>query len=198
MKNSETSSESAHGQSTALANRAVPKERFERESADLHWLAAVILGGEQHVEECLLDAIRLAEHGGYVAPEWLEHFDQRVTVRTAVDKIRAEIQTIAGNYPRRSDAATMVHALSETERRVLRSIEAKKIGRSCNALERATLILYGYLGFSVQDCALLLDCCRSVIEPACARALQNVVDKGLGAEIAEHHVDGFRASEVPT
>jgi DNA-directed RNA polymerase specialized sigma24 family protein len=198
MKNAGICSESAHAQSTALAYRAALKKRFERESADLHWLAAVILGGEQHVEECLLDAIGLAEHGGYVAPEWLEHWDRRITVRTAVDKVRAEIQEIAGNYTQRSDAATMDDALSETERRVLRSIEAEKIGRSCNALERATLVLYGYLGFSVQDCAILLECSRSVIEPACARALQNIIDKGLVTEIAEHYVDGFQSSEVPT
>jgi DNA-directed RNA polymerase specialized sigma24 family protein len=197
MRHTATYPDSVHGQTTAPAYRAELKDGLERDSAELRWIVKVILGSAQHVEACLLDAIRLAERGGYVAPEWLEHWTQRAAARIAVDKVRADIQTIAENYMRRSDAATMVHALSETERRVLRSIEAEKIGRSCDALERATLILHGYLGFSVQDCALLLECHRSVVEPACASGLQKIIDKGLVTEIAEHYVDGFGASEVP-
>ncbi len=198
MKNTEQCPESVHGQTTAPAYRTELKDGLERDSAELRWIVKVILGRAQHVEGCLLDTIRLAEQGGYVVPEWLEHWTQRAAARIAVDKVRGEIQTIAENYTRRSDAATGVHALGETERRVLRSIEAEKISRSCDALERATLILHGYLGLSVQDCALLLECHRSVIEPACARALQKIIDKGLVTELAEHYVDGFGALEVPT
>jgi DNA-directed RNA polymerase specialized sigma24 family protein len=163
-----------------LPYRAALERRVECDANELRWVAAVILGGEQQVEKCLLDAIQLADSAGYVAPEWLNHWTQRVVVRTAVDRIRSEIQRIAGNYTYGPEVRAMVRGFDKTDSMVLRSMGAETIARSCNALERVALILYGYLGYSAQDCALLLECRRSVIESACSNALRNIIDNSHG------------------
>lgn len=180
MKSSKAHSQSVLRQSAALPYRAALEWRVECDATELRWLAAVILDGEHHVETCLLDAIQQADSSGYVAPEWLNRWTQRVVVRTAVDRVKSEIQRIAGNYTYGPEARAMVRGFDKTDSMALRSMGAETIARSCDALERVALILYGYLGYSVQDCALLLECRRSVIEPACSSALKNIADNSHG------------------
>jgi DNA-directed RNA polymerase specialized sigma24 family protein len=153
------------------------EETFARESDELRWLAAVILGGEQHVEECIVDAIRLAQDGEYVFREWLRQWAQRATVRAALEKARPEILSSSQIHARASHDSGVL-PLAVAEKRALRSIDVKWIKSECDAFERAALVLHGYLGFSAQDCALLLGSERSAIRPACASALARVL-KGI-------------------
>lgn len=175
MNNSRACSQLALGLFTTLAHGAAPGGQFECYSKELLWLATVILGGKRNVEKCLQDAAQLADSAGYVAPEWLERWTQRALVRTTIDEVRSEVQKIAANYVLQPEEQ-MKCVPGKTDGTLLRSMDAETIARSCDALERVALILYGYLGYSVQDCALLLACRRSVIEPACSRALKNITD----------------------
>jgi DNA-directed RNA polymerase specialized sigma24 family protein len=159
--------------SAAFTLPAAIEETFARESEELRWLAAVILGGEQHVEECIVDAFRLAEVGEYVFREWLRRWAQRATVRAALEKVRPEILSSAQIHARPSHDSG-VPALAVAEKRALRSIAIERIQAECDPFERAALVLHGYLGFSAQDCALLLGGQRSAILPACASALSKV------------------------
>jgi len=53
-----------HRRSMALTSPSTIEETFIREAEELRWLAAVILGSDRHVEDCITDAIQLAESGG--------------------------------------------------------------------------------------------------------------------------------------
>jgi DNA-directed RNA polymerase specialized sigma24 family protein len=174
MTYSETHSQKLRRGSTTGSDQAALTERLERDSEELRWLVQVIVGNDEDVDACIEDAARLAETGGYAAPEWVEHWVRRSIVRCAVDRVRAEIQRVSLGYSGQSNSDVAVLPLRDIERVALRSIAAERICENSNALERSALVMHGYLGFSVLDCALMLGCHRSVIEPACASALRRI------------------------
>jgi DNA-directed RNA polymerase specialized sigma24 family protein len=166
------------------SRQAAITEVFDRSSDELRWLATVILGHGQDAEMCIVRAGQLAEDAGVVSQDWLEPWVMRCLVRAAIERIRADVQRVASDYTRRSQLAVMPLALNSEEKQILRSIESKEICAVCNVLERVALILHAYLGFSIQDSALLLNCHRSVIEPACANAIQRVFQIGPASRLA--------------
>jgi DNA-directed RNA polymerase specialized sigma24 family protein len=155
-----------------------------REAQELQSLAGVILGGEQHVEECIADALRLAEIGGYVSPEWLKLWVQRTTAQAAADRMQREIRECVENCGLVFAMEIPIPPLNVDGKRVLRTIAIDRIWAACNALERAVLLLHTYLGFAVQDCALLLGCHRSAILSACSSAFSSILHESP-AEQAE-------------
>jgi hypothetical protein len=164
--------------SLILSRQAAITEVFDRSSDELRWLATVILGHGQDAEMCIVRAGQLAEDAGVVSQDWLEPCVMRCLVRAAIERIRVDVQRVASDYTRRSQLAVMPLALNSEEKQILRSIESKEICAVCDVLERVALILHAYLGFSVQDCALLLECRRSVIEPARINALHKILQVG--------------------
>jgi DNA-directed RNA polymerase specialized sigma24 family protein len=179
--------------SLAMSREAATAELFDRSSDELRWLATVILGHGQDAEMCIVRAGQLAEYGEGVSQDWLEPWVKRCLVRAAIERIRADVQRVASDYTRRSLLSVMPLVLNSEEKQILRSIGPKEICAVCNVLERVALILHAYLGFSVQDSALLLDCHRSVIEPACANALQKVLEIGLESRLASENFAGCRS-----
>ena len=159
---------------TAISRRPSLDEIFDRDSEELHWLAEVVLGDTQHIEECLSDAVRLAGSNGYIAPEWLAPWARRCVVRAALHAVRTEIQHIAAGYTAQPGARMPSLHYPDAQSTLLRRVRVERICENPNALERAALILHFHLEFSVQDCALLMDCSRSLIEPACASALRQI------------------------
>ncbi len=127
--------------SSSVSILPLPIEKtFVRETEELRWLACVILGGEQHVEECITDAARLAEAGGYVSPEWCKLWAQRAIARAAIEKVRPQIQKCVKNRTRAVGAYDVVPELGVAKRRALRSATIERIGADCDALERAALL----------------------------------------------------------
>jgi DNA-directed RNA polymerase specialized sigma24 family protein len=162
----------------------------------LRWLATVILGHGQDVEMCIDRAQQFVEERGVVSLDWLGPWVMRCLVRAAIERIRADVQRVASDYTRRSQLAVMPLVLNSEEKQILRSIGSKEICAVCNVLERVTLILHAYLGFSVQDSALLLDCHRSVIEPACSNALQKILQISPPSRLALENFAGCKSREA--
>lgn len=167
-------------------------EIFNRNSDELRWLAEVILGHKQGVEICIVRAGQLAESEGVVASDWLEPWIKRCLARAAIERIRIDAQSVARNYARYAKLAMTRPILNSAERQMIRLIRPERIVGACNVLERAALILHAYLGLSAQDCALLLDCHRAVIEPAYANALREIFKTGLIPQLALEKMQGGR------
>jgi DNA-directed RNA polymerase specialized sigma24 family protein len=182
--------------SLALSRQAAITEVLDRSSDELRWLATVILGHGQDADMCIVRAGQLAEDGGVVSQDWLEPWVMRCLVRAAIERIRPDVQRVASDYTRRSQLAVMPVALNSEDKQILRSIGSKEICAVCNVLERVALILHAYLGFSVQDSALLLNCHRSVIEPACANALQKIFQIGSASRLASESFADCRSQEA--
>jgi DNA-directed RNA polymerase specialized sigma24 family protein len=182
--------------SLAMSRQAAITELFDRSFDELRWLATVIIGHGQDAELCIVRAGQLAEEGSVVSQDWLGPWAMRCLARAAIERIRADVQRVASDYTRRSQLAGIPLALNSEEKQILRSIGSKEICAACNVLERAALILHAYLGFSVQDSALLLGCHRSVIEPACSNALQKVLQIGPVSRLALEFFAGCRSREA--
>lgn len=151
-------------------------EIFDREIKELRWLAEVIVGDEQTAESCIEIARSRANGSSYVAPDWRVLWIKRCVAREAVESRRPEIaQSRASRQPSALNCAV---AWGKT---ALRGLHPADICQVLNAFERAALILHVYLGFSVHDCALLLDCHWSSIEPACSAAMLQLLGPGLPA-----------------
>jgi DNA-directed RNA polymerase specialized sigma24 family protein len=182
--------------SLAPSRQAAITEAFDRCSDELRWLVTVILGHGHDAEICIVRAGQIAEEVGVVSMERLEPWVMRCVVRAAIERIRTDIQSVAGDYTRCAQLLALPQALNSEEKQILRSLGPKEICAVCNVLERAAFILHTYLGFSVQDCALLLECRRSVIEPACINALHNILQVGYASRLASENFAGFSSKET--
>lgn len=170
--------------SPALSSPTSIEETFVREAEELRWLAASILGGEQCVEECIADAVRIAQCGRSVSPDWIKSWVQRATARAAASRVIPQISRCVENHVYVLDADVVVPALGPEGKSALRSVRAERIRTHCDALERAALLLHGYLGYAVQDCALLLGCHRLAIVSSCSSAVAAIFH-GSPAGLAE-------------
>jgi len=180
----------------AMSRQAAITELFDRSFDELRWLATVILGHGQDTELCIVRAGQLAEEGSFVSQDWLGPWAMRCLARAAIERIRADVQRVASGYTRHSQLAAIPLVLNSEEKQILRSIGSKEICAVCNVLERVALILHPYLGFSVQDSALLLECHRSVIEPACSNALQKILQIGLASRLTSENLAEYRSREA--
>lgn len=142
-----------HRRSMALTSPSTIEETFIREAGELRWLAAVILGSDRHVGDCITGAVRLAESGRQVSSEtvWI----QCATARTAVEGVRSQIQECVENRIRAIDANTLVHAFCAADERALRAVAIDRIGADCDALERGQIQSPSATdcGFAGQYCA---------------------------------------------
>ena len=168
--------------SSSLSGAVAVKHDFQRCTAELRWLAQAILGDPHIAESCIVSGLTLASRSMYVEPKWRDRWIKRCVVREAVDRSRSEIKRIASAYKckpmsKHSDGG----AVDVLE---LRSLSSTQICETLDAFERAVLILNVYLGFSVHDCALLIDCHWLLIEPACSNALRRLFQEQSGANVS--------------
>ena len=179
----------------ALSRKSEITEIFERNADELRWLAEVILGHGLDAEMCIVRAGQLAEDEGVVSRDFIEPWIKRCLIRAAIEIIRTNVQSIANGYTHDSKQTIALPIMNSTEKRLLRSIRSGRLFGVCNVLERSALILHAYLGFSAQDSALLLDCHRAVIEPACANALHEILMTGLIPKTAYVELQEYRPEE---
>lgn len=161
--------------SSFSATSAEPKQMLDIETEELQWIAEVIVGDPQSAESCIASGLIRAAGSLYVAPEWRDRWLRRCVAREAVEQSRSEINRIIATwrFDLRSDRA---FEILNCDRQSLRSLAGFEICGRLNAIERAALILHLYLNFSVHDCALLIDCHWSLIEPACSNALWRIFE----------------------
>ena len=162
---------------SAEQNNATAFQRVANTNADeLLWIAEVMTGSWQAGEQCLAEAIELAEAAQYVAPEWMLSWIKRLLAHVALRRMSAEIRALSASA-RSGTSLTITRAgVDMRERKRLRSIHPQTMIGSMDALERACLILHVYLDYPRLDCALLLGCPRGWIESICARALRRIVE----------------------
>jgi DNA-directed RNA polymerase specialized sigma24 family protein len=153
--------------SLTSTSQAAHGQIFERKREELLWLAESMVGDPLVAEECVAAAMLRADSSAYVAPNWHDVWIKRCVVREAIERNRAEIKRIATNYLL---SKTGSNAPNSLDKQSFRCLPAIKISTTLSVFERAALILHQYLGFSAHDCALLVDCHWSVIEPACSNA----------------------------
>jgi DNA-directed RNA polymerase specialized sigma24 family protein len=183
--------------SSTLHCPGVLSDVFERSRIELLWLAEIVLGSRVAADACLADAMIRVEEAGYVAPGWCDLWVKRCVVHTAIERNRNEIKRIASVYSRDAIHKSSPHTLHVNDARILRSLAANTISHRLNAFERAALMLHGYLGFSVQDCAITIECHRSLIELACSNALWEILGAETKSQIEqEEEVEECALSEV--
>jgi hypothetical protein len=160
-----------------VQNNATELRRALDDSAEeLLWMAEVMAGNRQTGEQCLHEAIDLAETAGYIGREWIDSWVKRLLVQVVLKRISGEIRQLLP--PDRVQGAMMPArtGVSACDRQKFPAIPPQKIIASLNALERACLILHAHLRYSVHDCALLLGCPREWIAPVCERVLVKSID----------------------
>lgn len=162
------------------ATLAEPKQMVEIETEELKWLAEVIVGNRQSAEGCIATGLLRADGSVYVAPNWRDRWIRRCVAREAVEQQRTEINRTTANYVCNSTFRRAFEALN-WDRQKLRSLTVTQVCEILNAFERAALILHLYLNFSVHDCALLIECHWSLIEPACSNALWRLFGQRISA-----------------
>ena len=177
---------------SAEQNNASPVQRvLDNNAQELLWLADVIAGSRQAGEQCLAEAIALAEEAQYVGQEWMLSWVKRLLMHVALKQISGEIREHLLPADFGSAVRTARVDASELNRQQLRSIPPSRIIASFDVLERACFILYGYLGYPVLDCALLLGCPRGWIEAICERVLTKVTAVGQGKQDDRQAINFF-------
>lgn len=158
-------------QSAEQNNAAALQRVLESNGDELLWLAEVMAGSRQVGEQCLAEAIELAEVAQYVGQEWILPWVKRLLVHVVLKRTSGEIRELLP-LARPGIAVTLARAgVSAHDKQRLRSIPPQRIISSFDVLERACFILYVYLEYPVLDCALLLGSPRSWIESVCQRVL---------------------------
>ena len=141
---------------------------------ELIWIAAVMTGGRQAGEQCLLEAIELAESARSVGPEWMLSWLKRLLVHVALKRTSDEIREFWSRGIAQCSVEWEISPANAYGRERLRSIPPQRIIASFDVLERSCFILHAYLEYPVLDCALLLGCPRASILNICARVLANL------------------------
>jgi DNA-directed RNA polymerase specialized sigma24 family protein len=164
---------------------------IDNNSEELLWVAEVIAGSRPAGEQCLAEAIELAEIAQYVGQEWMLSWVKRLLVHVALNRISGETRELLAAAGTRTAVALARAEVSVRDRETLRSISPQRIVASLDVLERACFILHVYLAYPVLDCALLLGCPRGWIESICERVLTNIVAAGQPTEDGYRYVDSI-------
>jgi len=170
------SSETESSGSSSLTCQEDLRNVFERDREELHWLAEAILGNRLAAEACVMDAMLRDDLAGYVAPAWRDLWIKRRVAQAAVKRAHREVEDIASSYPRNGSCGSFAFPLDAAQRQILRSLPAEKITETSNILECASLMMHGYLGFAICDCAVSMGCHPSIVEPACSNALRRIFE----------------------
>jgi DNA-directed RNA polymerase specialized sigma24 family protein len=166
-------------------NDATALQRLLDDNAEeLIWIAEVITGNRLAGEQRLAEAMKLAQGAHGVDQEWLFSWVKRLLVRVALEQIRREIRELLPPVAPQIAVTLARVAVSSPYRHQLRSMSSQEIIASFDVLERACLILYAYLQYPMLDCALLLGCPRSSIEPICERVLTKITKIGEMRQMA--------------
>jgi DNA-directed RNA polymerase specialized sigma24 family protein len=177
-------------------NAAALQRVLDNNAEELIWVAEVMAGSRPAGEQCLAEAIELADAAQYVGREWMHSRVKRLLVHVALNRISSEIRELLPASRTRSAVALTRAGVSVRDRQKLRSISPQRIGASLDVLERACFILHVYLAYPLLDSALLLGCPRGWIESICERVLTNIVAVGQPTEDGYRYVDSIGSPGV--
>ena len=169
----------------------VLKRTFESSAEELIWIAELMSGSRQAAEQCIAEAIQLAETAQYVGPEWILPWLKRLLVHVCLSRMSAEFRQWLPSPSSRRPAKIVKFGLTESDLRKVSTISPREIIASCDVLERACFIMSAYLRYSLLDCALLLGVPRDWIEPVCERAFMKILNVALSVQDQLREVDSF-------
>lgn len=175
---------------TAEQNHATALQSvLDNNAEELLWLAEVMGGSRQAGEQCIAEAVQLAETAQYVGREWMLPWLKRLVVHAALKRISSQIRELLPCAGTRSTVRGSRTGASTCSREALRSIPPQRIIASLDVLERVCFVLHAYLQYPVLDCALLLGCPRCWIEPVCESVLMTIIC------VDEATLGGFRDTD---
>jgi hypothetical protein len=146
----------------------------ESEAEELLWIAEVMIGSGDSAQQCVDDAIKLAQ-GARHSGKWVLPWTKRLLVKVALRRTSSQIRPLlqSDRLPAPAKAARIRTSAPELQQ--VRSLTPHRITDSCNVLERTCFILSGYLQYAPVDCALLIGCPRSWVEPISERATTKII-----------------------
>ena len=174
-----------------LERETILRQLLERNADELLWIAEVMCGKRECAEQCIAEAIELANTAHFAAVEWIVPWVKRMLVRTTLKRMSGEVTGFVARSASPVLNSQGVAGLSISGRDRLRSIPSQRIVQSCNALERSCFILFGYLQYPALDCALILGCPRRWIEPICQSVLAKVTEVDTSKVHAFRDVDSI-------
>ena len=161
----------AHTQAGANVKPTTLQRVLDDNADELSWVAEVMAGSRPAGEQCLAEAIELADAAQYIGQEWMISWIRRLLVHVVLKRISGEIRELLPPADTRIPVSLAGPDAGICDRLTLRFIPPQRLVASLDVLERTCLILHVYLAYPVLDCALLLGCPRIWIEPICRRVL---------------------------
>lgn len=136
---------------------------FEKSMDRLFLLSLLLTGNQGDAEKCFVQGLVDSKEGNPVFKDWAESWARRTIVRNAIGMIQPRPTDILPSASRDGSEAASV------QRPEVSAILALP------SFDRFAYVLSVLEGYSLQECALLLDCSRNDVITARMRALQQVL-----------------------
>jgi DNA-directed RNA polymerase specialized sigma24 family protein len=136
---------------------------FEKNMDRLYLLSLLLTGNHAAAENCFVQGLGDSKEGNPVFKEWAESWARRTIVQNAIQMVHPRPEDVLP-----SDTAEE-NAVASSQPAEVTAILALP------TFDRFAYVLSVLEGYSLQECALLLDCSRGDLITARMRALQEVV-----------------------
>jgi hypothetical protein len=144
----------------------------------LYWIALLITGDPDIANKCLVESSGLSASRRGIYRDWLSRWARSATARLAAASVQGLITSSAARYASRGCEHAHHGLLSPREIEFIRQLDPKQIISHLDFFSRAILVMRGVQGFSVSDCALLLEVPRKCVVGAYCHALHWLSEKG--------------------
>jgi DNA-directed RNA polymerase specialized sigma24 family protein len=135
---------------------------FAEDENALYLLAYLLTADTSKAERCFVAGLEDSIQGNRVFKEWVSSWSRRVIIKNAIQMISPALGQLSG-APHVSDSDAFGLNLDESLTGVLQLAP----------LERFVFVMSVLEGYSLQECAILLNCTKQDIALAQARALQH-------------------------
>jgi DNA-directed RNA polymerase specialized sigma24 family protein len=134
---------------------------FQRDMNRLYLLSLLLTGNQGAAEKCFVQGLSDSKRSNAVFKEWAEAWARRKVIQNAIELV----------HPRPTG---VVSPENTADRDVTHSAETAAI-LELPAFDRFAYVLSVLEGYSLHECAILLECRRDEVNTARMRALQEIV-----------------------
>jgi DNA-directed RNA polymerase specialized sigma24 family protein len=134
---------------------------FQKDMNRLYLLSLLLTGNQAAAEKCFVQGLSDSKRSNPVFKEWAESWARRMIVQNAIQMTR----------PRPTD---LMSSENVVDCDVIQPAEIVAI-LELPAFDRFAYVLSVLEGYSLQECAILLECRRDEVNTARMRALQEIV-----------------------